>query len=276
MTHELKILGLLAFVLIGLGSAATPVPPRHGHGTQTYNNSSTYVGDFKNGVPNGQGTLTFTDGRKYVGEYLNSLFHGTGTYTYSDGTTYVGEYRNGRANGQGTRTYPNGFTYSGQWKDGMRNGQGTFTKTVQIKMTKYPGSSFPAELIKKYPELNISKPFNTKDPIDIEIIRTEKYEGEWQDDQYHGQGVYTSSSGETRSGTWEKGRFISTNELAQREEDRISKMKAQQEALTRNQQEAEKRRLDAEARLRQEAEARLKEAERIRTRNIKPQLNTVD
>ena len=42
-----------------------------------------------------------------------------------------------------------------------------------------------------------------------------------------------------------------------------------QEAAIRAQQESEKRRLDAEARLRQEAE-------RIRTRNMKPQLNTVD
>jgi hypothetical protein len=273
MTHLLKILGLLAFVLIGLGSASSP---RDGYGTQNNNNFSTYVGEFKNGMPNGQGTLTFRDGRKYVGEFSNHSYNGTGTYTFSDGTTYVGEFRDNKPNGQGTRTYPDGSTYTGQWKDGKRNGQGTLTKTVQIKMKKYPGSSFPAELVKQYPELNISTPLNAKDPIDIEIIRTEKYEGEWQDDQYHGQGVYTSSGGETRSGTWERGRFISTSELAQREADRISKMKAQQDAAIRAQFEADARRAETEMRAKQEAERIRQEAERIRTRNMKPQLNTAD
>jgi hypothetical protein len=70
---------------------------------------------------------------------------------------------------------------------------------------------------------------------------------------------------------------ISDAELEQlRQQQRDANNRARQEAATRALQELERRRLDVEARSRQEAEARRQEAERIRTRNIRPQLNTAD
>ena len=41
-------------------------------------------------------TQTYQDGTKYVGEFKNGKRHGHGTLTYSDGAKYVGEYKDGK------------------------------------------------------------------------------------------------------------------------------------------------------------------------------------
>jgi nephrocystin-3 len=78
-----------------------------GIGLQTYKlpDGSTYVGEFKYGVPYGQGTLNFANGDKYVGEVKGGLMHGRGTYTFANGDRYVGEVKAGEITGQGELTF---------------------------------------------------------------------------------------------------------------------------------------------------------------------------
>ena len=74
----------------------------NGHGTWTYTDKTTYVGEWRNGLKHGQGTLTWPNGYIYVGEFQDSKWHGQGTLTFPDGATYLGEWRNSNMNGQGT------------------------------------------------------------------------------------------------------------------------------------------------------------------------------
>tara|TARA_B100000315_G_C14072426_1_gene361176 strand:+ start:312 stop:533 length:222 start_codon:yes stop_codon:yes gene_type:complete len=61
---------LILFFLL-LSSFLTSCEKKDGHGTVTYKDYSTYVGEFKDGKKHGQGTLTSPDGQKYVGEWKN-------------------------------------------------------------------------------------------------------------------------------------------------------------------------------------------------------------
>ena len=56
------------------------------------------------GKRHGQGTLTQSDGTTYTGEWKDGKFHGQGTLTYADGWTYTGEWKLGKQHGQGTFT----------------------------------------------------------------------------------------------------------------------------------------------------------------------------
>ena len=48
-------------------------------GTHTFANG-TYVGEWRDGLPNGQGTITFANGNKFVGEWRDDKMHGQGTF----------------------------------------------------------------------------------------------------------------------------------------------------------------------------------------------------
>ncbi len=90
-------------------------------GTYTYEDGSTYVGDFKDDMFHGQGTYIFADGSTYVGNFKDNLFHGQGTYIFAVGSTYVGNFKDDMFHGHGTRTYADGTTYVGDFKEGNFN-----------------------------------------------------------------------------------------------------------------------------------------------------------
>lgn len=91
-------------------------------------NLTSYVGEFKNSLPDGLGTFTYSDGATYHGYFKAGKEHGFGTFRcWQHGSEYVGEFKNGKKDGQGTYTYPDGVIYSGQWKFGKRHGSGKLT-----------------------------------------------------------------------------------------------------------------------------------------------------
>ncbi len=64
---------LLTFILLGCTEKGVYVGDlkdgkRHGQGTETYSDGSSYEGEFMDGTPNGQGTETLPNGQ-LVGEY---------------------------------------------------------------------------------------------------------------------------------------------------------------------------------------------------------------
>lgn len=90
--------------------------------------TETYVGSFNAaGQRHGKGTCTFHDGSTYEGEWRCGRRNGKGVY--SDARTkevYDGKWVAGKRCGRGLCTYPAGHRYEGQWADGLRDGEGTF------------------------------------------------------------------------------------------------------------------------------------------------------
>jgi len=73
------------------------------------------------------GAFTYEDGSTYIGEWKKDKRNGQGTATFPNGAKYVGEFKDDKANGQGTLTFPNGEKYVGEFKDDKKHGQGTYT-----------------------------------------------------------------------------------------------------------------------------------------------------
>ena len=121
MKHSLII--LISFLILSF--FLTSCDKKNGHGTKTYEDGSSYVGEWKNGKWNGQGTFTSSERSKSVGEWKDGELNGQGKYTWTDGRKYEGEWKKGGRNGQGTFTLPNGNKYIGEWKKGKPlNGTG--------------------------------------------------------------------------------------------------------------------------------------------------------
>ena len=97
---------------------------------KTYEDGSTYFGEWKDNLRHGQGTMAGSDGGNYVGEWKNGQQHGYGTRNDTVRCIkYVGEWKDGMKHGQGTTIDSADTKYSGGWKDGHRHGQGTVTFT---------------------------------------------------------------------------------------------------------------------------------------------------
>ncbi len=68
----------------------------HGQGTLV-TNEFTYVGGFKESVPDGHGTVTYKEGSVRVSKFRNGRAYGAGTISYPDGR--VDTYRQCKADG---------------------------------------------------------------------------------------------------------------------------------------------------------------------------------
>ena len=75
---------------------------------------------------------TYEDGSTYFGEWKDNLRHGQGTMTYETGSKYVGEWKDGKKNGHGTYTLANGAEYVSEFKDG----KSTRSFRVSSRITK--------------------------------------------------------------------------------------------------------------------------------------------
>jgi len=129
-----------------------PIWDAYCKGRKSFDDGSTYTGEFRFGRPDGLGTLVWSDGSKYTGEFFNGLRHGTGSFTSPDGTYYEGQWNEGTMEGQGAYSWScgheyigtfhqnkmhgegallmaNGEVYSGFWKEGIAHGAGTFSRT---------------------------------------------------------------------------------------------------------------------------------------------------
>jgi len=98
-----------------------------GHGDATWQDGSTYSGQWSDGQKCGKGV--FTSGRgpnqvKYVGDWANGQRVGQGMQEYEDGGKYVGFWVNGVCGGPGTYVFANGNRYVGTWENGRYDGQG--------------------------------------------------------------------------------------------------------------------------------------------------------
>lgn len=98
-----------------------------GHGDATWQDGSTYSGEWLKGQKSGKGV--FTSGHKpnqvkYVGEWANGQRVGHGMQEYEDGGKYTGSWVNGVCGGKGTYVFANGNRYVGTWQNGRYDGPG--------------------------------------------------------------------------------------------------------------------------------------------------------
>ena len=102
--------------------AATTEVAKNGYFEETYNDGSSYKGNFKDGLYHGQGTITWANGDKFEGEFKEGA-RIKGTYTWPEKRKgymykYIGEFKNNEFEGEGTAYYVGGETESGIWKNG--------------------------------------------------------------------------------------------------------------------------------------------------------------
>eukprot|EP00455_Lapot_gusevi_P030801 TRINITY_DN3317_c0_g1_i2.p1 TRINITY_DN3317_c0_g1~~TRINITY_DN3317_c0_g1_i2.p1 ORF type:complete len:292 (+),score=60.58 TRINITY_DN3317_c0_g1_i2:73-948(+) len=100
---------------------------RHGRGTFTADNGTTYEGEYLQDRRHGKGKQTFADGAWYSGDYIGDLQHGQGEYHWAVGDFYVGAFYNDTQEGQGKLTWSSGDVYEGGWKGGCKHGYGVMT-----------------------------------------------------------------------------------------------------------------------------------------------------
>lgn len=139
-----------------------------------------YEGEIRRGAFNGKGICKYSDGRVEEGMYCNNSFVGTEAYDPSKGTpiepselcTYSGMIylRNGDTE------------YRGYWSNGGREGTGVYTE---------PSMSYHGQWRSNAPSGNGR----------LRLLGSrERYDGEFANGVFHGQGTYTFSDGFVYSG----------------------------------------------------------------------------
>ena len=123
--------------------------PWNAIGTDFYNKTALFTGEWIEGKPHGQGTICFTDKRDEVEGNFDHGLNGTVVWKYQSGWRYEGQIQSGHLTGKGKKYNSKGELvwdgdvvngdvsgkgiyyisdnqrYEGEMKDNKRNGQGT-------------------------------------------------------------------------------------------------------------------------------------------------------
>lgn len=89
---------------------------------------------------------TFENGSTYDGEWKDGKQHGQGINTWVDGSTYDGEWQNGQRHGKGVLTTADGEIRKGERKDGILRKKAELIDHVKAEIVDH--------IIKKYHEAN--------------------------------------------------------------------------------------------------------------------------
>ena len=135
------------------------------YGRIFFPNYDIYEGEIENSIPNGSGIFYFANNEIYKGHFLNGEINGRGTFIYSDKSFYCGDIKNEIFNGEGSMKWNDGTEYHGSFKNSYLNGKG--------------------------------KMFNN--------IVKEKYEGNFNRNEFNGNGIYTYKNGDIYEGNFEYG-----------------------------------------------------------------------
>mmetsp|Transcript_19861 Transcript_19861/g.46450 ORF Transcript_19861/g.46450 Transcript_19861/m.46450 type:complete len:314 (+) Transcript_19861:29-970(+) len=120
----------------------------------------------------------------YQGQLHGHLAHGSGALQYLDGSSYDGQWSLGYASGFGRFTWKDGSIYEGRWCRDQQDGSG--------KEMRRDGSSFEGSFRQgKRCQGKAKWVYGW-------------YEGDFQDNMAHGQGLLTWTDGRTYRGAWVK------------------------------------------------------------------------
>jgi len=160
---------------------------RSGQGKIEWPNGDVYDGHWKADRMNGFGTLSLHDGTRYTGGWLDDMFDGSGELVWSGGK-YVGEWKADNRHGQGCHTLANGDSYTGSWKDDMV----WFTCNTRLaysprrmRLTSYHSTPLHSNSIQcAYVLLQRDGQGSF-----VSGDGTHRYEGTWDRNMMHGNGV---------------------------------------------------------------------------------------
>ncbi|MBR4888686.1 MAG: hypothetical protein IKU17_06040, partial [Clostridia bacterium] len=144
-----------------------------GYGVRITKEGYKYAGENLNDMKHGYGVFDTPAGDHYEGFWANDVRHGKGVYTWAEnGNVYDGDFLEGKRTGKATMLFAkSGDVYEGDFVDGKRHGTGTYT-------------------------------WNSGDK------KGDKYVGDWVEGERTGFGIYYYADGTSKSGQWEKGKFI--------------------------------------------------------------------
>ena len=121
-------------------------------------------------------------------QWSKRLQDGTFRCSYKDGSVYTGELQGGKRHGQGAQTWTDGDTYSGSWVDDKRHGLGKVSLRFLVFSFWF--------LVQLIGQLYDDVPF-----WQYVYAMGDTYEGEWCDNNIHGNGSYTHTlEGEVYTG----------------------------------------------------------------------------
>jgi hypothetical protein len=150
----------------------------------------------RSGQPDGHGSVTFPDGATYVGEFRNNQFNGQGTLTSPDGSTQHGEWRDGNPyRVSGIDIEPDGTKEVGTWNyDGTKCGGAITWKDGREYKGDWKivdgGTDLPdGSGSMKYPD-------------------GRKYVGQFHGGKMSGTGKMTYPDGKVEAGLWKDGKFV--------------------------------------------------------------------
>ena len=135
------------------------------YGRIFFPNENIYEGEIKNSSFMGKGKLIFNNGDIYIGDFNDGERTGKGKYIFSDGTVYEGEILNGEFKGHGIMKWINGVEFEGNFCGLILTGNGKLINN------------------------------NTGDI----------YEGNFDNNYFNGNGLYTFGDGSTYEGEFEFG-----------------------------------------------------------------------
>ena len=192
---------------------------KHGKGIEyDKNNNIKYEGNFVNDKYEGNGKYIDKngDGGYYKGQFLNGLKHGKGIEYYKNNNIkYEGDFINDKYEGNGKYIYKNGEYYIGQFLNGLKHGEGIeyYKKEIYSTFIKDKGNrKFIYKNDNNYNQKNSSKAKKHDKQIDYHINKINvkfrikenkkyknnniKYEGDFVNDKYEGNGKYIWEDGE--------------------------------------------------------------------------------
>ncbi|GLD96467.1 hypothetical protein PINS_up005150 [Pythium insidiosum] len=114
---------------------------------------------------------------------------GHATYRYPNGDEFDGEFRRGKRHGHGIYVeFLSKTQYDGQWLDDKRHGHGVLSAPSL-------GYIYDGEWVD---DVRCGQGHST-------LKNVENYTGEWQNNQFHGVGVYSNAAGDVYDGEWRCG-----------------------------------------------------------------------
>ena len=162
-----KFLGIMVVGLLwcNLASALPKCQGKYGsllswawtncYGKATFDDGSSYQGEFYNEKAHGKGLYIFSNGDSVDGQFNNGVPHGWAKMVKVDGSEYVGEFYSGEFHGEGIYLYPDGNKAEGKFINGVIDGHVTITKTNgEVRYAIFKNGEFFKEVNYSNPDKN--------------------------------------------------------------------------------------------------------------------------
>lgn len=154
---------------------------------------------------------TFEDGSTYNGEWLAGKMHGKGVLSMTDGEVYEGAFNEGRRDGIGKVKRADGAEYEGLWEDDVYHGQGRY---LSAKGNVYEGEWHYGQLHDgslKTKEWTYVGEFEAMSPSGVgrTVYNDGRvYSGHWYRGFKQGLGRMDHPDGKVEFGFWDQGSLV--------------------------------------------------------------------